>query len=88
LLKGDQIYNGAADNGSGTVACLAMADAFMQAKHQGIGPKRSMLFINFSVKKRVYLVFVLCEQRTVMDLNKIVAAITWMALEALIKIFS
>jgi Zn-dependent M28 family amino/carboxypeptidase len=35
LLKGDQIYNGAADNGSGTVACLAMANAFYAGKATG-----------------------------------------------------
>lgn len=52
FLKGDQIYNGAADNASGTVACLAMARAFMQAKQQGMGPKRSVLFINFSGEEK------------------------------------
>jgi Zn-dependent M28 family amino/carboxypeptidase len=76
LLKGDQIYNGAADNCSGTVACLAMAYAFMQAKQQGIGPKRSILFINFSGEEKGVLgSLYFVNKEPVMDLNKIVAAI-------------
>jgi hypothetical protein len=46
-LKGDQIYNGAADDGSGTVATLELAKAFMQAKRDGFAPRRSLLFVNF-----------------------------------------
>lgn len=48
LLKGDQIFNGAADDGSGTVATLALAQAFMQAKREGFAPRRSILFANFT----------------------------------------
>lgn len=39
--NGDSVYNGADDNGSGTVALLAMAEAFAR----GPRPKRSILFI-------------------------------------------
>ncbi|MEO6393724.1 MAG: M28 family peptidase [Pyrinomonadaceae bacterium] len=46
LLKGDQIFNGAADDGSGVVACLELARAFMAAKRDGFGPRRSILFLN------------------------------------------
>lgn len=52
LLKGDQIFNGAADDGSGTVACLELAQAFMTAKREGFGPRRSLLFINFSAEEK------------------------------------
>lgn len=45
---GDQIYNGAADDASGTVAALALAEAFARAKADGLGPRRSLLFANFS----------------------------------------
>jgi Zn-dependent M28 family amino/carboxypeptidase len=38
---GDSIYNGADDDGSGTVAVLAMAEAFSRAPR----PKRSILFV-------------------------------------------
>jgi Zn-dependent M28 family amino/carboxypeptidase len=51
-LKGDQIYNGAADDGSGTVATLAMAESFMRAKAEGMGPRRSILFLNTSGEEK------------------------------------
>jgi hypothetical protein len=51
-LKGDQIFNGAADDGSGTVACLELARAFIKAKQEGNGPRRSILFVNFSGEEK------------------------------------
>lgn len=51
-LKGDQIFNGAADDGSGVVATLAMAQQFMKASREGFGPRRSLLFINFSGEEK------------------------------------
>lgn len=42
---GDTINNGADDDGSGTVAVLEMAQAFVQAKKEGKGPRRSILFM-------------------------------------------
>lgn len=51
-LKGDQIFNGAADDGTGTVATLELAQAFMRAKRDGHGPRRSVLFINFSAEEK------------------------------------
>lgn len=51
-LKGDQIFNGAADDGSGVVATLELAQAFMRAKRDGYGPRRSILFINFSGEEK------------------------------------
>jgi len=47
-LSGDQIYNGAADDGSGTVALLEMAAVFARAKAEGLGPRRSVLFLHTS----------------------------------------
>jgi hypothetical protein len=44
-VKHDTIYNGADDDGSGTVAVLALAKAFTQAKQEGHGPRRSILFM-------------------------------------------
>ncbi len=40
------IYNGADDDGSGTVAVMEIAEAFQQAKKAGAGPKRSVLFLH------------------------------------------
>jgi Zn-dependent M28 family amino/carboxypeptidase len=44
-VKNGVVYNGADDDGSGTVSVLAMARAFTQAKKDGHGPRRSMLFL-------------------------------------------
>jgi len=41
--RGDAIYNGADDNGSGTSAVLEVAQAFAEARKQGAGPRRSVL---------------------------------------------
>ncbi|MBV1888290.1 MAG: M28 family peptidase, partial [Urechidicola sp.] len=40
-----QIYNGADDDGSGTVAVMDIAEAFVKAKADGNGPRRSILFM-------------------------------------------
>lgn len=45
-IKNGEVYNGADDNGSGTVAVLEIANAFIQAKKDGYGPKRSILFLH------------------------------------------
>src|SRR5690606_823111 len=46
--EGDLINNGADDDGSGTVAVIEMARAFAQAKEDGNGPRRSILFLAVS----------------------------------------
>jgi Zn-dependent M28 family amino/carboxypeptidase len=45
-IKNGDIYNGADDDGSGTVAVLQIAEAFQKAKKAGNGPKRSILFLH------------------------------------------
>jgi Peptidase family M28 len=45
-MKNDEIYNGADDDGSGTVALLEISQAFEIAKKEGHGPKRSILFLH------------------------------------------
>lgn len=50
-LAGHQIYNGAADDGSGTVALLEMASAFAHAKSEGAGPCRSLVFLHTTGEK-------------------------------------
>ena len=47
-VKDGEIYNGADDDGSGTVALLEIAQAFAQAKKEGHGPKRSILFLHMT----------------------------------------
>ena len=41
----DKVFNGADDDGSGTTAVLQIAKAFSQAKKDGYGPRRSILFL-------------------------------------------
>lgn len=45
-MKNGEVYNGADDDGSGTVALLEIAKAFMAAKKEGFAPKRSILFLH------------------------------------------
>ena len=45
------IYNGADDDGSGTVAIMEMAQAFKKAKDEGHGPKRSILFLHLTAEE-------------------------------------
>ena len=49
---GTQIFNGADDNGSGTVALLEIADAYALAAQQGQRPKRSVLFAAWNSEER------------------------------------
>jgi hypothetical protein len=41
----DKVFNGADDDGSGTTGILEIAQAFAQAKKDGHGPRRSILFL-------------------------------------------
>jgi hypothetical protein len=47
-VKNGEVYNGADDDGSGTVALLEIAQAFKTAKNKGQGPKRSILFLHLT----------------------------------------
>ena len=49
--EGDGISNGADDDGSGTVTTLEIAEAFIQAKKDGYGPRRSLLFLNVTAEE-------------------------------------
>jgi Zn-dependent M28 family amino/carboxypeptidase len=47
-LKGDQIYNGAIDNGTGIAGLLEIAEAFA---HQDPPPERSVVFVAFTLEE-------------------------------------
>jgi len=47
-----KVYNGADDDGSGTVALLEMAEAFQKAKKDGKGPKRSVLILHVTGEEK------------------------------------
>ena len=46
------IYNGADDDGSGTVALLEIAEAFKKAADKGKGPKRSIVFLHVTGEEK------------------------------------
>jgi hypothetical protein len=48
----EKVYNGADDDGSGTVATLEIAEAFMLAKKEGSGPRRSVLIMPVSGEEK------------------------------------
>lgn len=45
-MKNGEVYNGADDDGSGTVGLIEIAQAFQKAKKEGHGPKRSILILH------------------------------------------
>ena len=47
-MKGEEVYNGADDNASGSSALMELAQSFQMAKKQGNGPKRSILFLHLT----------------------------------------
>ena len=50
--KNGKVYNGADDDGSGTVAMLEIAEAFKKAVKRGRGPKRSILFLHVTGEEK------------------------------------
>lgn len=46
------VFNGADDDGSGTVAVMELAQAFAKAKEQGFAPKRSILFMTVAGEEK------------------------------------
>ncbi|MFN0031332.1 MAG: M28 family peptidase [Flavobacteriales bacterium] len=51
IVKGE-INNGADDDGSGTVTTLELAEAFLEAKKNGFGLRRSILILNVSGEEK------------------------------------
>lgn len=45
-LRNGEVYNGADDDGSGTVALMEIARLLQKAKKEGFGPKRSVLILH------------------------------------------
>ncbi|MEM1136162.1 MAG: M28 family peptidase [Bacteroidota bacterium] len=50
--SGDEINNGADDDGSGTVTVLEIAEAFSKAYKDGIAPRRSILFMTVTGEEK------------------------------------
>ena len=51
-IKKGEIYNGADDDGSGSVALLEIAEAFQKAAEAGKGPQRSVIFLHVSGEEK------------------------------------
>jgi len=51
-MTDEDIYNGADDDGSGTVAIMKIAEAFQKAVEKGNGPKRSILFLHVTGEEK------------------------------------
>jgi hypothetical protein len=47
-----EVFNGADDDGSGTVALLEIAEAFQKAVENGDGPKRSIVFLHVTGEEK------------------------------------
>jgi len=50
--KKGSVYNGADDDGSGTVSLIEIAEAFEAAKKDGVGPSRSILFLHVTGEEK------------------------------------
>ncbi len=70
--EGDLIHNGADDDGSGTVAVMQIAKAFVQAKLEGKGPRRSILFMLVTAEEKGLLGSLYYTQRPVFPLSQTV----------------
>jgi hypothetical protein len=51
-VDGEEVFNGADDDGSGTVAVMELAQAFKLAKEAGNGPRRTMVFMTVSGEEK------------------------------------
>ena len=51
-MSDGEIYNGADDDGSGTVAIMEIAEAFQQAVKEGYRPKRSVVFLHMTGEEK------------------------------------
>ena len=71
-VEGDSIYNGTADNGTGTASILSLARAFMA---QPLPPKRSILFMGYTAEEMGLLGSKYYADNPVFPLGKSVASI-------------
>ncbi|MAO01309.1 MAG: peptidase M28, partial [Flavobacteriales bacterium] len=71
--KDSLIFNGADDNASGTAAIMEIAQAFMIAKKEGKGPRRSVLIIAFSGEEKGLLGSKYYTNKPVFPLEKTIA---------------
>lgn len=71
--RGDYIFNGADDNGSGTSTLLEIAEAFILAKKEGYEPRRSILFLWVTGEEKGLLGSQYYTENPVFDLDNTIA---------------
>lgn len=72
-VEDGEVYNGADDDGSGTVAIMAIARAFAAAKAAGHGPRRSILVMPVSAEEKGLLGSRYYSERPLFPLSSTVA---------------
>ena len=72
-MKNGEVFNGADDDGSGTVALIEIAKAFAEAKKEGHAPKRSILFLHVTGEEHGLLGSKYYSDNPVFDLKNTVA---------------
>ncbi len=68
-----KVFNGADDDGSGTVSLIEIAQAFMDAKKEGHSPKRNIIFMAVSGEEKGLLGSLYYTDHPVVPLDKTVA---------------
>jgi hypothetical protein len=51
-MSDGEVYNGADDDGSGTVAIMQISEAFQKAVKDGYGPRRSIIFLHMTAEEK------------------------------------
>ncbi|WP_299890891.1 M28 family peptidase [uncultured Lacinutrix sp.] len=72
-VENEDIYFGADDNGSGSMAILEIAQAFKIAEREGHRPKRSVLFMHLTAEEIGLQGSLYYTQNPIFDLNKTIA---------------
>ncbi len=68
--KGKEIYYGADDDGSGTTSVLQIAEAYANARNEGHGPRRSIVFMTVSGEEKGLLGSEFYSENPAFPLNK------------------
>jgi hypothetical protein len=72
---GDRVFNGADDDASGTVALLAIAEAYAEAARNGSRPRRSLLFAAWNSEERGLLGAWAYAENPLVPLSKTIATL-------------
>jgi hypothetical protein len=72
---GEEVFNGADDDGSGTVALLEIAEAYSTARENSMNPQRSVLFAAWDAEERGLLGAWQYAENPLVPLSKVVAVL-------------